>query len=60
MSHMYELSKLKKICDATGECEGYELRLQQEQQKIDYSTANANQTVVVGGIIVGLVGLSFY
>jgi len=54
---MYELSQLKKECDTTGQCRAYELRLQQEQQKIDHSTAQANQTAVLWGVVVVAIGL---
>jgi len=54
---MSELSRLKKECDTTGQCQAYELRLQQEQQKIDHSTAQANQTAVLWGVVVVAIGL---
>lgn len=54
---MYELSQLKKECDTTGQCQAYELRLQQEQQKIDHSTAQANQTAVLWGVVAVVIGL---
>lgn len=57
MSHISQLHRLKQSCNTTGQCEEYELHLQQEQQKIDHSVANANQTAVVSGVLVGLIGL---
>jgi hypothetical protein len=54
---MYELSQLKKECDVTGECQAYELRLQQEQQKIDHSTIQANQMAILWGFVAIAIGL---
>lgn len=57
MSHILELSELERICEASGECGEYYYRSKQEQQDIDTYTANANQIVLVCGVIIGVIGL---
>lgn len=57
MSHVASLSESKQVCEKTGNCATYQSELQQQEREIDVYTANANQTVMTAGGIVGLIGL---
>ena len=59
MSHLQTSERLKIHCQTTGDCKEYLSHLKYEDNKIDAYTADANQTALTWGVLVGLIGLLF-
>lgn len=57
MSHLQTLADSKALCDQTGECAEYQASLQHEYEEIDSYTASANQSTVMIGLVIFLIGL---